>query len=214
MRRLPLENFRCPAALARLFLVMALGLGLDLWTKSAAVDRLAVVGQWVPYQSRTSQVVESFTGLSLPSAWIPRITDSQVYQFIPGYLHFTITMNRGAVFGMGAGNSLLFIGVSLAAVLFLLVLFASSGRQRLYQIILGMLLAGVLGNMYDRLRYDYVRDMIHALPRWPDLFPWIFNVADTLLCTGVGLMILYSLLTPTRPDEQSQPDTAPATKQD
>ena len=42
--------------------------------------------------------------------------------------------------------------------------------------------------------FGYVRDMIHALPRWPKLFPWIFNVADVMLCTGVGLMVLYSLL--------------------
>src|SRR2546421_495129 len=61
-------------------------------------------------------------------------------------------------------------------------------------VILGMLLAGVLGNMYDRVVFGYVRDMIHALPRWPKLFPWIFNVADVMLCTGVGLMVLYSLL--------------------
>jgi lipoprotein signal peptidase len=35
--------------------------------------------------------------------------------------------------------------------------------------------------------------MIHALPRWPGLFPYIFNVADSLLCVGVGLMIIHSL---------------------
>jgi lipoprotein signal peptidase len=41
--------------------------------------------------------------------------------------------------------------------------------------------------------------MIYALPgwRWPhstrEVFPWIFNVADMLLCTGVGLMVILSL---------------------
>jgi signal peptidase II len=57
-----------------------------------------------------------------------------------------------------------------------------------------MLLAGVLGNMFDRILFGYVRDMIHALPRWPKLFPWIFNVADSLLCVGVFLMIVYSFV--------------------
>jgi signal peptidase II len=59
-----------------------------------------------------------------------------------------------------------------------------------------MLLAGVLGNLYDRIQYGYVRDMIHALPDkfvfgYP-AFPWIFNIADSLLCVGVAFMILYS----------------------
>ena len=115
------------------------------------------------------------------------------YAFIPGWVHFTVLTNTGAVFGLGEGRRPLFITVSVAAVIFLLYLFANSGKQRFYQFILGMLMAGVLGNMYDRLRYGHVRDMIHVLPRWPNLFPWIFNVADVLLCSGVGLMILYSL---------------------
>jgi lipoprotein signal peptidase len=70
--------------------------------------------------------------------------------------------------------------------------------------------------MYDRLRLGYVRDMIHGLPGvfWPqwvvnllpnsmlppsssgrvEVFPWIFNIADSLLCVGVAAMILYSLI--------------------
>jgi len=60
------------------------------------------------------------------------------------------------------------------------------------------LLAGVLGNLYDRLMLGYVRDMIHALPMWKNFFPYVFNVADTFLCTGVGLMIVYSLVTEQR----------------
>ena len=114
-------------------------------------------------------------------------------QFIPGWLHFEYTTNAGAVFGIGQGQRWLFVAVSIGAIAFLAYLFATSGRRPVYQIILGMLLAGVLGNMYDRIRLGYVRDMIHALPRWPKFFPWIFNVADSLLCVGVFLMIVYSL---------------------
>ena len=69
----------------------------------------------------------------------------------------------------------------------------TSGRQRFYQFLLGLLLAGVIGNMIDRIRLGYVRDMICTLSRWPKLFPYIFNVADIMLCCGVGLMIYNSL---------------------
>ena len=56
--------------------------------------------------------------------------------------------------------------------------------------------------MYDRIVFGYVRDMIHALPRWPNLFPWIFNVADSMLCVGVFLLIVYSLLHKPREDHE------------
>jgi lipoprotein signal peptidase len=89
-----------------------------------------------------------------------------------------------------------------------------------------MLLAGVLGNMYDRTLLGYVRDMIHALPGiyWPDfiarylptdlatqsVFPWVFNVADSLLCVGVFLMIVYSFLQ--RPVEPAADELEQASK--
>jgi signal peptidase II len=115
-------------------------------------------------------------------------------EFIPGWLHFEWVTNDGAVFGIGSGQRWLFVGVSVLALGFLTWLFAASRRQPGYQIILGMLLAGVLGNLYDRIMFAHVRDMIHALPRWPKLFPYVFNVADILLCTGVALMLVHAVL--------------------
>ena len=160
MRRIPLDNFRSAGPLLCFLITAAVGMALDLWTKSLAVQYLAP----------------------------PR-----TIEFIPGWLQFQYTENRGAVFGYGQGMRWLFIGVSVVAVFFLTGLFAlSQRRQQIYHILLGMLLAGVLGNLYDRAGFGYVRDMIHALPRWPNLFPYIFNVADSLLCVGVFLMVVYS----------------------
>lgn len=187
MLSLPRDNFRSVPALVAFFLTVVLGLTADLWTKNYSFERLARYGLGA------------------------RVVDSDVYHFIPGWLDFTVTTNQGAVFGLGAGQRFLFVTVSLAAIIFLVYLFAISGQQRFYQVILGMLLAGVLGNLYDRIVFGYVRDMIHALPgvHWPGswtvwgtdypgpsraVFPWIFNVADVLLCSGVALMIAYSLL--------------------
>jgi signal peptidase II len=181
------NNFRSPIAVLLFFGTTVIGLLLDLWTKALAVRYLASAGRTV--------------------------------QFIPGWLHFTYIGNPGAVFGLGQGQRPLFIAVSIAAIAFLTYLFALSGKRRFYQLLLGMLLAGVLGNMFDRIAFGYVRDMILALPGiyWPDsiakmlpgdlagksVFPWIFNVADTLLCVGVFLMIVYSLFH--KPDEETAP---------
>ncbi len=182
------DNFRSPAALARFLLTMSVGLALDLWTKVLSDAHLR---------------------------------DAPPVRFLPGWLHFTYTENRGAVFGIGQGQRSLFLVVSILAIGFLTYLFATSMRQRFYQFVLGMLLAGVIGNMYDRLVYGYVRDMIYALPgwRWPgtwvvpllnypglgrEVFPWVFNIADCLLCVGVFFMIVYSLFY--APGEPHDPD--------
>jgi signal peptidase II len=200
---LPRDNFKNPSALARFVLVCLVGLGLDLWSKAYSFEHLAPHGT-------------------------PRDTRPDVVRFLPNWVHFEITTNHGAVFGMGQGHKGLFLSVSVVAIVFLTYLFATSGRQRFYQFILGMLLAGVLGNMYDRIVFGHVRDMIHALPgwKWPgtwqlgsypgesrEVFPFIFNVADILLCAGVGLMIVYSIFARPAKDEKkvaATPATEPA----
>ena len=160
-----------PLAWVRFLLAAALGLALDQWSK-----------------------IHSFATLMLSKSVVDgRVhVESRTYAFIPDWLEFHVTANHGAVFGLGQGRRVLFVIVSVAAIGFIFYLFSASGRQRIYQIILGMLLAGVLGNLYDRVVLGYVRDMIFALPKW-DVFPWIFNVADSLLCVGVALMILHSI---------------------
>jgi len=166
-----------PAALARFFLTAIIGVALDLSIKSLAAARLKYAA-----------------GVTA----------------IPGLLRLEYTENHGAVFGMAQGQRTMFLIVSIAALLFLCYLFATSGRRWFYQIVLGMLLAGVMGNMYDRVRFGYVRDMLHGLPGWywpsfvhrllpslpTEVFPWIFNIADSLLCVGVALLLIYSLFQP------------------
>jgi signal peptidase II len=142
-------------------------------------------------------------------------------QFIPSWLNFTYTENRGAVFGLGQGQRWLFVCVSVFAIVVLTSLFSRSAGRWFYQWLLGMLLAGVLGNMYDRITLGYVRDMIYALPDWKNplrgvfpawqtVFPWIFNVADSLLCVGVFFMIVYSFVyKPPQHDGDLKPQTTP-----
>lgn len=175
-----------PAAWARFLLTAAIGLALDQWTKIHAVAHLASA-KWTDNQGRV------------------RFT-SATYHFIPQLLDFHVTANEGAVFGFGQGRRVLFVLVSVAAIIFVGYLFATSGRQRLYQIVLGMLVAGILGNLYDRIALGYVRDMIWAFPDW-GVFPWIFNIADSLLCVGVGAMIVYSFFN--APAKSNSTEAAP-----
>ena len=138
------------------------------------------------------------------------LADGSIVRFLPGLLHFEYTVNYGAVFGIGQGKRPVFILVSILALGFLSYLFSTSAKQRSYQLILGMLLAGVLGNLYDRAVYGHVRDMLHALPGWywpqslakafpsidllqQPIFPYIFNLADVFLVCGVSFMLIHGI---------------------
>ncbi len=106
----------------------------------------------------------------------------------PGVLEFVYTENRGAVFGMGQGHVLLFILFSIVALGVIGFVFACSRPgQWVQQIALGLITAGALGNLYDRMMFGQVRDFILMLERF---WPFIFNVADVLLCIGVPLLMI------------------------
>lgn len=211
MPRFSSANFRAPAALACFFLTVVIGVSLDLWTKKLAFDRLAPEG--VVRTSEGRVYVREPHDLS-PDGRPAEGPNLRVYRFIPLWLHFQPMANQGAVFGSLQGQRWLFVAVSIAAIIFILYLFATSGNARLYQFILGLLLAGVLGNLYDRLFLGYVRDMIYIFPSRKllgrEVFPWIFNVADSLLCVGVFLIFVYSLRAAPRERGQAPSEKLPA----
>jgi lipoprotein signal peptidase len=183
---------------ALFLIVCALGLSADLFTK------------WLTFQNPSTKL---FTSVQHEAdRWVVLGADEKHIVAIPKLLHFHATVNEGAVFGLGQGQQFLFVAVSVAAIAFLVYL-ASRTRSRFEVVLLGCLLAGVLGNMYDRIRYEYVRDMILALPgvTWPGawklplinypgggerlVFPYIFNVADCLLVCGVAVLLIRSFFT-------------------
>lgn len=171
---------------ARFLLVAVAGLALDLWSK------------WWAFKHLAAEVVVDASGKATA---VPL----RVIELIPGWVHFHVTVNQGAAMGRGQGLRWFFVAISIVAIGFLFHLFRQSRHgQWLYQVLLGMLLGGVIGNLYDRVLLGYVRDMIYVLPKW-GLFPWIFNVADSLLCIGVAGMVLLSLTGKLHPEPESRP---------
>ncbi|MFQ5805426.1 MAG: signal peptidase II [Phycisphaerae bacterium] len=82
---------------------------------------------------------------------------------IPHVLEFRTMLNSGALFGIGGGQTLLFLVASACALLLVFWMFSQTSRRRwALQIALGAILAGALGNMYDRVM---VRLVDHAFPR-------------------------------------------------
>jgi signal peptidase II len=113
---------------------------------------------------------------------------------VPGLLDMRLTINTGAVFGRAQGGRWLFISVSVIALAVIGAVFARSpSRSWVLHVGLALVLAGALGNLYDRVRFAAVRDMLHMLPQ-TDLWPWIFNIADASLMVGVGLLLVRSFI--------------------
>jgi len=117
---------------------------------------------------------------------------------IPGFFDIVFVLNPGAAFGFLATLSdevrnPLFVFVSLLAVILIIVYHTRYLRShRLVSVALGLVLGGALGNLIDRLYYGMVVDFldVHVGPyHWP-----AFNVADSAISIGVGLMILDMLL--------------------
>jgi len=122
---------------------------------------------------------------------------------VPWVLALKLTLNEGAIFGIGQGQREAFVLISIVAIGIIAVIFARSHRGALWQhVALAMVLAGALGNLYDRVRFGAVRDLLLLFPglelplglTWPGgeraLYPWIFNIADVSLVVGVCILIV------------------------
>lgn len=184
---------RSPSAWATLLGVTALGLAADLASKHAAFRLIAPR----PVSIDRAAVLDASPHLAR------LIPPHEPVRVIPGLLDFTLVLNPGAVFGIGAGKRWFFILFTFAALAFGVWIFAAwtRPRDRAAHAAVGLLLAGGLGNLYDRLRFACVRDFIHPLPRvqlpfgWRfpggsrELWPYVSNVADLLLLLGIVLLI-------------------------
>jgi signal peptidase II len=124
----------------------------------------------------------------------------QLFEAVPllPFLELTQLHNTGAAFSFLAGASgwqrWFFIGLAIVVAIAILVWLRQIDprRQRMLAIGLALILGGALGNMIDRVWLGHVIDFIHFY--WPGGdFP-AFNVADSSISIGAGLLILDALL--------------------
>lgn len=193
MKSLPVP----PVVCSWIFSVTSLAaLGLDLVTKWLAFDRLGMPGE------------------------------RPGYPVLPGMLWLETNLNEGALFGLGQGLGWLFSLVSAAAIVGIVAAVRAEPLRRdwLLQGTLGLVAGGILGNLFDRLGLPglvwhfpreragqavaAVRDWIHF--RLEGVIDWpIFNLADTWLVIGAGILLLISLRPPPASDH-AKPAQEPA----
>ena len=110
--------------------------------------------------------------------------------------------NRGAAFSLFQGGTIVFLVVSVLSIGMVAYFYRSlRDRSPWLHMVLGIVLGGTLGNFTDRLRQGYVTDWLSigiGDTRWPT-----FNVADSSVVVGIGILVLYLFL--------SSPDRREAT---
>ena len=115
---------------------------------------------------------------------------------VPGFFRLVHWGNTGAAWSFFSGQNTLLTIISLVA---MLVLFLSRRHFDLHtlggQIALGLIFGGIVGNLTDRMRIGHVVDFLYfyVIRRNGDEagFP-AFNVADSAICVGVGLLFIFS----------------------
>lgn len=182
------------------FAIVAGGIGLDLATKSWAFARLGMPGA----QGKPEWVLGKTVGLET-------------------------SLNEGALFGLGQGMVPVFACLSLAAAAAVLVwlFWGKAICDRLLAFSLAAVLAGILGNLYDRmgmagLTWNYANDLhdfgdpVYAVRDWVLVMigPWHwpnFNIADSMLVGGAILLMLHAFfVSPKQPEQIQKPDAEPS----
>jgi signal peptidase II len=155
-------------------------------------------------------------------AWLfaqPALRAGEILWIWVGHIGIQLSWNEGALFGIGQGHVWLFAALSIAAAAAIPVwlFWFGMARDGWLTFALGCVMAGVLGNLYDRLGlhgevwppgHPRAGEPIHAVRDWVlwqinDQWRWPnFNLADSMLVVGAALLLLHALRRPVSP----QPD--------
>lgn len=118
--------------------------------------------------------------------------------FIPGVVELFYIQNKGAAWGILAGEMFIFYGVTIIAILSIsYMMFKERHQSKVNTLAYSLILAGAIGNFIDRIRLGYVVDMFHFV--FMD-FP-VFNVADMYLTFGVVILILTTFISSKREEK-------------
>lgn len=212
----PVPAWRSRGAWVTLVAVVLLGLVADLGSKTIAFRTLG------PQPALTDAVDGALLGLRFGEAFraahairkqvaalqgrtlAALLPPDSTLTVVPRGLDLSLVLNPGAVFGIGAGRRIAFMVFTVAALAFAGWMFGwwTGPRDRVAHGAIGLLIAGGLGNLFDRLVFGCVRDFLHPLPGvllpfgWTmphgerEIWPYVSNVADLWLIIGIGTLMV------------------------
>ena len=134
---------------------------------------LAMIGVWLIDRFLKVLIQQNFTP---GESWV----------IVPKILHLTFVLNQGAAFGLMAGRTWVFVVTALLVVAGVIYgQFRIPKREVMVRLAIGMIGGGALGNLYDRLVIGRVVDYLDF-----QIWPYVFNFADSMIVIGVGLLMV------------------------
>ena len=127
------------------------------------------------------------------------LKDNGTVTLVDGFVELSYTENRGMVFGLLNENHSTTRNIVLSTLTFISILFMCVMIWRfrnlsfIYHLPFFIILSGAIPNLMDRVRFGRVVDFIHI--HWKDSLDWpfLFNVADALICVG-GFLLLVLMI--------------------
>lgn len=120
---------------------------------------------------------------------VKRLELGESIPVIENFFYITSHRNRGAAWGILQGQMWLFYFITVVVIIGIVYYMQKAAKgQRLLGTALGLMLGGAIGNFYDRVVHKEVVDFIHTYIFGYN-FP-IFNIADSALVIGVGLLMI------------------------
>jgi signal peptidase II len=126
---------------------------------------------------------------------------------ISGLFALRYVRNTGAAWGLFADSNPWLVLFSCAILIGIIIARRSiMSRPLPYRIAMALVVAGVIGNLFDRLHFGFVVDFFDFY--WKDHHFPTFNIADCSICIGVGVYLIASyFLAPSSPEESSATDS-------
>lgn len=110
------------------------------------------------------------------------------FEVIKNFFNITYVKNTGMAWSLLSNQTLLLTIVSVVVVIFIIYYIQTNKLNTMYKIIYGLILGGALGNLYDRIMFQYVRDFLDFYIFGYN-FP-VFNIADSALTIGIFLLLI------------------------
>lgn len=153
-----------PLHLAFIGVIAVIVLVLDQWSKHFVITHVYFDAQCVPWCGHK--------------------------ELIPGWLRIAPEPNFHGAFGLlGSSTFLLIVMALLVLVVFWLSFREAAAHSALVRVAFGLILGGAVANIIDRVHYGYVIDFIDFY-RFPNIWHFTFNVADSCITIGVALLLL------------------------
>ncbi|MFH1593750.1 MAG: signal peptidase II [Candidatus Omnitrophota bacterium] len=117
------------------------------------------------------------------------LISNESVEIVKNFFYLSLVCNTGAAFGMLKSQTHIFIFISTAAIISIVLYFKRATKVALLSNVgLSLILGGALGNLIDRLRYGSVIDFLDFRV-WP-----VFNIADCAITIGVLFLVIHNII--------------------